>query len=109
MDWQRIGRGRRPGSVADLLDVARPCDSKTLRSPYALKQGAIGPLRDAIDRAGDVGQPHLHGIGRRPLCLFGRRIAEPASRRAHIPEIAADEVAPPGIVMQHGRQRRVGV
>jgi hypothetical protein len=23
---QRIGRGRRPGSVADLLDVARPCD-----------------------------------------------------------------------------------
>jgi hypothetical protein len=31
VDRQRIGRGRRPRLVADLLDVARPCDRKTLR------------------------------------------------------------------------------
>jgi hypothetical protein len=44
MDRQRIGRGCRPGSVADLLDVARPSDRKTLYSPHALEQGAIRPL-----------------------------------------------------------------
>src|SRR5258707_547297 len=62
-----------------------------------------------IDCAGDIGQPHLHGIGGRTLRLLCGRIAEPASRRAHVPEIAADEVALCRIVMQHGRERRVGV
>ena len=103
MHRQRITRRRRPGPGADLLHVARPRDREGLRPPHAFEQGAIGPLRGAIDCAGNIGQPHFHRVGRRPLCLLGRRIAQPPTGRTHIPEITADEVTPPRIVMQYGR------
>src|ERR1700674_275421 len=109
MNWQRLTRGRGPGPVADLLHVARPCDGEALLPPYTLEKSAIGPLRGAIDRAGDIGQAHFHRVGRRALRLLGGRVAQPASCRTHVPEIAADEVALPGIVMQHGREWRIGV
>ena len=96
-------------STADLLDVFRPCDRESLRSPHAFEHGAIGPLRGAIDRAGDIGQAHFHRVGRRTFRLLGGGVAEPAAGRTHIPEISADEITLPRIVMQHGRERCVGV
>ena len=78
-------------------------------SPHAFEQGAIGALRSAIDRTGDIRQAHFHRVGRRPFRLLGGRVSQPAPCRAHVPEIAADEVTLPGIVVQHGRERGIGV
>src|SRR5207302_2504107 len=75
----------------------------------AFEQRAIGPLRRAIDKAGDVRQAHFHRVGRRPPRLLGGRIAEPAAGRPHVPEIAADKVALATIVVQYRRERRVSV
>ena len=91
-----------PGLVTDLLHVLRPRDREGLLAPNSFEQRTIGPLRRAIDRAGDVGQAHLDRIGRRSLRLFGRRVAQSASGRTHVPEIAADQITLAGIVMQHG-------
>ncbi len=109
MDRQRVVGRRWSRPVADLVDLARPGDREGLLSPHALEQRAIGPLRGAIDEARDIRQAHLHRVGRRPLRLLGGRIAEPAPGRPHIPEIAADKVALTAIVVQHRRERRVGV
>ena len=43
------------------------------------------------------------------MCLFGRRVSETASGRAHVPEIATDKVATCRIVMQDRRERCVAV
>jgi hypothetical protein len=56
-------------------------------------------LRCAVHRAGDIGQTHLDWVGRRPLCLLGRWIAQPAAGCTHVPEIAADQITLTGIVM----------
>ncbi len=100
MDWQQVASRRRSRPGADLLHLARPVDSEGLLSPYAFEHGAIGSLRGAIDEARDIREAHFHRVGRRPLRLLGGRVAQPA---------AADEVTLPGIVVQHGRQRRIGV
>src|ERR1700741_3023854 len=103
MDRQRITSRRRSRPVADLLYVAWPGYSERLLSPDGLKQGAVGPLRGAIDEAGEIRQAHFHRVGRRPLRLLGGRIAEPAPGRAHVPEIPADQIALPPIVVGHAR------
>src|SRR5260370_38719181 len=59
IDRAQINRQRLTGSwwagpVADLLDVFRANDREGLRSPHALEHGAIGPLRSAVDRTGDI-------------------------------------------------------
>ena len=36
-------------------------------------------------------------------------VAQPLASRAHVPEMAVDEVAATGIVMQHVRKRRIGM
>jgi len=109
MDRRRIVGWRRSWPVADLLHVCRPLDRKSLRTPNLFEQRAIGPLRRAIDRTGNVGQAHLDGVGRRPLRLLGSGVAQSAASRAHVPEIAANEIALARIVMQDGRKRRIGV
>src|SRR5712675_425765 len=109
MDWQQVASGRRSRPSADLLHLARPVDSEGLLSPYAFEHGAIGSLRGAIDEARYIREAHFHRVGRRPLRLLGGRVAEPAAGRAHVPEIATDEITLPGIVVQHGRERRIGV
>src|SRR5258708_2753470 len=63
MNRQCLAGGRRSGPVADLLHIGRPCDREGPRPPHVLEQGALGSLRGAISRAGDIGQSHLHGIG----------------------------------------------
>src|SRR5258708_14962537 len=108
MDRHRIVGRWRARLVADLLDVLRPFDRKGLFAPYAFEQRAIRPLRGAVDRTGAVGQAHFDWIGWRALRLFGGRVAQSAAGGAHVPEIAADEVALAGIVMQDGCKRRLG-
>jgi hypothetical protein len=91
----------RPG--ADLLDVAWPTNGKSLVAPNSLKQLPIWPLRGAIDLADDIGQPHFDRIRGRTFRLFSGRIAKASPRRAHIPEISADQIALTRIVVKYGR------
>ena len=109
MDRYRLVGGWWSRPVTDLLHVGRPLDRKSLRTPNLFEQGAIGPLRGAVDGTGNIGQAHLHGIGRRSLRLLGRRVAQSAAGCAHVPEIAAHEIALAGVVVQNRRQRRVSV
>jgi hypothetical protein len=109
MHRQRIAAGRRARTGADLLHIVGPSDREGLCSPHLFEQGPIGPLRGAIDGAGDVGEPHFHRVGRRPLRLLRGRVAQSAAGGPHVPEVAADEIALTGIVMQDGRERRIGV
>ena len=109
MDRHRIARGWRSRPGTDLFDVIRPGDREGLWAPNCFEQAAIGPLRRAVDRTGNIGQAHFHGVGRRPLRLLGCRVAQSAAGRTHVPEIAADEIALTGIVVQNGRQRRIGM
>jgi hypothetical protein len=67
--------------------------SQTPVFPRRLKQCAVRPLRSAVDRTGYIGQAHFHGVGRGPLRLFGCGLTQPAAGRAHVPEIAANEIA----------------
>ena len=89
--------------------VAGPLNGKGLWTPDCFEQGPIGALRCAVHRAGDIGQAHLDRVGRRPLCLLCRWIAQATARCTHVPEIAANQITLTGIVMQNGRKRRVGV
>ena len=109
MDRGRIVGGRRPGLVTDLLYVTRPRDREGLLTPNLFEQGAVWPLRGAVHCTGDIGQAHFDGIGRWPLRLLGRRITQSAAGRPHVPEIATDEIALAGIVMQNWRKRCVGM
>src|ERR1700730_10914631 len=84
--------------------IAKACWPHTF-----FEQGAIRPLRSAMDRADDIRQAHFHWVGRRPLRLLGGRVAKPAAGRTHVPEIPADEVTLSGIVVQHGCEGRIGV
>jgi hypothetical protein len=103
MDGRRIVGRRRPGRVADLLDIGRPADREGLRAPHGFEQITIGSLRGAIHRACDVRKPHFDRIDRRAFGLLGRGIAKASPGRAHIPEIAAHEIALTLIVVQHRR------
>ncbi len=109
MHGKRVGGEGRAGPVADLLHIARPRDREGLRAPYLFEHGAVRSPRGPVHGAGDVGQAHFHGVGGRPLRLLGGRIAQPAAGRAHVPKIAADKVALPGIVVQDRRERRIGM
>jgi hypothetical protein len=109
MDRHRIVGGWRSRLVTYLLHIVRPRDREGLSAPNAFKQGAIRPLRSAVHGTRDVGEPHFDGIGRGSLRLLGRGITQSAAGRTHVPEIAADEIALAGIVMQHGCKRRIGV
>jgi hypothetical protein len=109
VDRHRIARRWGAGLITHLLHIAGPVDGERLRAPYPFEEGAVRPLRRAIHRANVVRQPHFDGIGRRPLCLLGRGIAQATAGGAHVPEIAAYQIALAGIVMQNGRERRIGV
>src|SRR5258708_20070827 len=101
MDWQQVASRRRSRPGADLLHLARPVDSEGLLSPYAFEHGAIGSLRGAIDEARDIREAHFHRGGRRPLRLLGARVAQPATGRTQVPEIAATEVPLPPLALHH--------
>src|SRR5262249_51624215 len=92
MERQRIVGWRWPRPVAHLLDVAWPCECERLLAPNTFEQGTIGSSRSPVDRAGNVGEAHFHGVGRRTPCLLGCWIAQSAARRTHVPEIAADKI-----------------
>jgi hypothetical protein len=102
-----VGRWR-TRSVADLLDVGRPRDRERLWAPYRLEAIVIRSFRGAVHRACDIGQPHLGRIGRRTFGLFGRRIAKTSPGRAHVPEVAAHQIALALVVVQHRSKRRIG-
>jgi hypothetical protein len=50
-------------------------------APHLFEQGAVRPLRTAIDREDYVWKTHFHRVDRRSLCLLGRRIAQSTAGR----------------------------
>ena len=106
MNRRGIVCGRWPGRGTNLLNIRGPSNSESLCSPHAFEQRPIRPLRSAIDRAGKVGKSHFHRIGRRSFGLLGRGIAQASPGRSHVPEVSADKVALPRIVVENGRERR---
>src|SRR5262249_32028529 len=60
MDRHRIVGGWRSRLVTDLFHIVRPRNREGLPAPNAFEQGAIRPLRGAVDRTGDVGQAHFY-------------------------------------------------
>ena len=70
------------------------CDTAAVKRDTPRKQCLAGPFRR---------------VGWRSFGLFGRRIAQTSAGRAHIPEIAANKITLAGVVVQNGRERRIGV
>src|SRR5215470_7972971 len=109
MNREGIYGGRRSRLITDLLRVARPSNRKSLMSPDFFEKRTIRPLRSSVDRTRNIWQPHLDGIGGRPLGLFSRRIAQSATGCTHVPEISPDQVTLGRIVVKYRRQRRIGM
>ena len=99
-------QGQSDGPAADrpdLLDVARPTHRKTLRSPHALEQGAIGPLRGAARAM--PGRPISTGLVSGPCACSaaGLPSRRPVARMSQ--KLPPTRSPCPGFVKQHGRQR----
>src|ERR1700683_4106957 len=88
-----IRRGR-TRSRTDALDIGRPPDEEGLRSPYGLKQFAVGRLRQTVSKTRGVRQAHFDGVGGRALRLFRAGILQTIAAGTHVPEISPNKVAP---------------
>src|SRR5215831_8712363 len=105
-------RPSRPNSVVFKLSSDSGFGQQVVPSPVSLllqRGNTSRVLRRSVDRTRNIWQPHLDGIGGRPLGLFSRRIAQSATGRTHVPEISPDQITLGRIVVKHRRQRRIGM
>ena len=109
MNGVRIGSGRRTGSGAHALHIARPVDRKCLRAPHLFGDLSILTSGNAIHHTGRIDKSHLDRIQRRPLRLFGSWIVEPNSGGSHIPELASYQVSLKRVIVQYRGECCVGM
>ena len=95
--------------VADLLDIAGQAIAKAWAPRRFRTERDRAAARRDKPRRRISGNPISTGLVGGPSACSAAGITEPAAGRAHIPEIAANQVALTGIVVQHRRQRRIAV
>src|SRR5260370_354973 len=109
MNRQRIRIRWGARAIAYVLHVGRPMECERLCAPNFYRHGGVGSLRNSIHHASRIDQAHLYRVKRRTLRLLGQRAVQAQSSRAHVPELAAHKITLLAIVVEHGRETRVGM